>query len=162
MVYCSRGFHSIVIWLHCSVGCNEENLMVRRVWLGKVTSEGLGNREMDSKVWPLVIQTSAIRPHNEKFWYLSTGQRLRSHPVHWLGGWGLHIQTQYEVRGWSNGPRVNSGTESLGLTPSSTVYKPRVFKPVPHPLSPVNLKCQLCLLMAGGIKLCYRHEARSV
>lgn len=112
MVYCSRGFHSIVIWLHCSVGCNEENLMVRRVWLGKVTSEGLGNREMDSRVWPLVIQTSAIRPHNEKFWYLSTGQRLRSHPVHWLGGWGFHIQTQHEVRGWSNGPRVNSGTES--------------------------------------------------
>lgn len=32
LVYCFRGFHTIVIWLHCSVGCNEENLMVRRVW----------------------------------------------------------------------------------------------------------------------------------
>lgn len=77
--------------------------MRRTSWWGgrgrgkPLTLEGLKNREMDSKVWPLVIQTSAIRPHTEKFWYLSTGQRLRPHPMHWLGR-GLHIQTQHEVR----------------------------------------------------------------
>lgn len=28
---------SIAAWLHCSAACNEESIMARRVWWGKVT-----------------------------------------------------------------------------------------------------------------------------